>query len=215
MFISPSLFYRVPSIKKKEYGMSLLLSNVPMSPKLINGSFAALFDDSEAMEEVAKQISAENAEHLIPMSPRKRKLRDQSKHQSFDQTTMADRCLSNSYKHQGSLDSKLDEIVNSSAYLETRMNGMQMDDVFEAEEERPIDDTEDENCPMECKDDVLYNEGSTQTETGQRRVDRTPNGQTQSMSQRKNPNIRLRIPEVNIPSMRNVCPHCGNRFSFS
>uniref|UniRef100_K1R2A9 Histidine decarboxylase n=1 Tax=Magallana gigas TaxID=29159 RepID=K1R2A9_MAGGI len=208
-------FVRVPSIKKKEYGMSLLLSNVPMSPKLINGSFAALFDDSEAMEEVAKQISAENAEHLIPMSPRKRKLRDQSKHQSFDQTTMADRCLSNSYKHQGSLDSKLDEIVNSSAYLETRMNGMQMDDVFEAEEERPIDDTEDENCPMKCKDDVSYNEGSTQTETGQRRVDRTPNGQTQSMSQRKNPNIRLKIPEVNIPSMRNVCPHCGNRFSFS
>lgn len=209
-----SLCFRVPSIKKKEYGMSLLLSNVPMSPKLINGSFAALFDDNEAMEEVAKQISAENAEHLIPLSPRRRKLRDQSKYQSLDHTTMAERFLSNTYKHQGSLDSKLDEIVNSSAYLEARMNGMQMDDVFEAEEEHPIKDADENFCPIECRSETSYNEEGTQTDSGQNGVKQnaTP---AQSMSQRKNPNIRLRIPEVNNVNMRNVCPHCGNRFSLS
>lgn len=31
---------------KRDFGLSLVLSNVPMSPKFINGSFAALFDDN-------------------------------------------------------------------------------------------------------------------------------------------------------------------------
>jgi hypothetical protein len=41
--------------KSREFGMSLVLSNVvPMSPKLINGSYAAFFDN---MVEFAKVIS--------------------------------------------------------------------------------------------------------------------------------------------------------------
>ena len=38
-----------PMISKlgKEFGMSLILSNVPKSPKFINGSFAAMFDDNQ------------------------------------------------------------------------------------------------------------------------------------------------------------------------
>ena len=32
---------------KKEFGMSLILSNVPKSPKFINGSFAAMFDNNQ------------------------------------------------------------------------------------------------------------------------------------------------------------------------
>ena len=31
--------------KSRDFGMSLVLSNVPMSPKLINGSYAAFFDN--------------------------------------------------------------------------------------------------------------------------------------------------------------------------
>lgn len=35
---------------RKEFGMSLVLSNVPMSPKLINGSYAAFFDNNSMVE---------------------------------------------------------------------------------------------------------------------------------------------------------------------
>ncbi|XP_061180734.1 histidine decarboxylase-like [Saccostrea echinata] len=211
-------FVRVPSIKKREYGMSLLLSNVPMSPKLINGSFAALFDDNEAMEEVAKQISADNAEHLIPLSPRRRKLRDQSKQQSLDQTTMTEYFLSNSYKHQGSLDSKLDEIINNPSFSEMRMNGTQMDDVFESEEEhgqsQQIMEAKHKFCPIESNDDVFYNEEGTQTENNRNGISSEPNKKL-TILQRKNPNIRLQIPDMSVLSMRNICPHCGSRASMS
>jgi len=37
--------------KSREFGMSLVLSNVPMSPKVVNGSYAAFFDN---MVEFAK-----------------------------------------------------------------------------------------------------------------------------------------------------------------
>lgn len=184
-----------------------------MSPKLINGSFAALFDDNEAMEEVAKQISADNAEHLIPLSPRRRKLRDQSKQQSLDQTTLTERCLMNSYKHQGSLDSKLDEIINSSSYLETRMNGMQMDDVFEAEEDHPCKDAKHRYYPQDLNNDIFYSEEGTQTETDKNGIGSHPT-EEQSILQRKNPNIRLQIPEVSDKVMRSICPHCGNMVSM-
>jgi len=56
--------------------VSLLLSNVPMSPKFINGSFAALFDHVDVVAEYARHISRSRAEDLngcpIRLSPRRR-----------------------------------------------------------------------------------------------------------------------------------------------
>lgn len=58
-----------------EFGLSLLLSNVPMSPKFINGSFAALFDNVELLAEYARHISRSEADlngSPMRMTPRRR-----------------------------------------------------------------------------------------------------------------------------------------------
>jgi hypothetical protein len=58
-----------------DFGLSLLLSNVPMSPKFINGSFAALFDNVDVIAEYARHISQSDANpngSKMPMSPRRR-----------------------------------------------------------------------------------------------------------------------------------------------
>jgi len=44
-------------LRRRDFGLSLLLSNVPMSPKFINGSFAALFDHVDIVAEYARHIS--------------------------------------------------------------------------------------------------------------------------------------------------------------
>lgn len=43
--------------KNKNFGTSLLLANRPMSPKIINGSFAAIFDNNDVLFEFAKKLS--------------------------------------------------------------------------------------------------------------------------------------------------------------
>jgi hypothetical protein len=43
--------------KNKSFGTSLLLANRPMSPKIINGSFAAIFDNNDVLFEFAKKLS--------------------------------------------------------------------------------------------------------------------------------------------------------------
>ena len=43
--------------KNKGFGTSLLLANRPMSPKIINGSFAAIFDNNDVLFEFAKKLS--------------------------------------------------------------------------------------------------------------------------------------------------------------
>ncbi|GAU92267.1 hypothetical protein RvY_04368 [Ramazzottius varieornatus] len=43
--------------EKKEFGVSLLLSNSPLSPKFINGSFAAIFGNSDIAKEFARQLN--------------------------------------------------------------------------------------------------------------------------------------------------------------
>lgn len=58
-----------------DFGLSLLLSNVPMSPKFINGSFAALFDNVDVIAEYARHISQSDVNlngSKMPMSPRRR-----------------------------------------------------------------------------------------------------------------------------------------------
>lgn len=42
-----SLFLLDTRLKNEAFGSSLLLSNSPMSPKVVNGSFAAIYDGDE------------------------------------------------------------------------------------------------------------------------------------------------------------------------
>ncbi|XP_068244610.1 aromatic-L-amino-acid decarboxylase [Palaemon carinicauda] len=42
--------------KNPNFGTSLLLANSPMSPKIVNGSFAAIFDNSDVLFEFAKKL---------------------------------------------------------------------------------------------------------------------------------------------------------------
>ncbi|KAJ8311366.1 hypothetical protein KUTeg_010721 [Tegillarca granosa] len=118
--VEPIKIYRNPSLKRKEYGMSLLLSNVPMSPKLINGSFAALFDNNDVIVEYAKQITNSDFNgRPIRLSPRRRiKLRDQNKQQSLDYFTNTKQ-LPSRFK-QASLDSKVEQILEESTRLDQR-----------------------------------------------------------------------------------------------
>jgi hypothetical protein len=43
--------------KNENFGSSLLLANSPMSPKIVNGSFAAIFDNSDVLMEFARKFS--------------------------------------------------------------------------------------------------------------------------------------------------------------
>ncbi|KAK4303684.1 hypothetical protein Pmani_024313 [Petrolisthes manimaculis] len=42
--------------KNPDFGTSLLLANSPMSPKIVNGSFAAIFDNNDVLYEFAKKL---------------------------------------------------------------------------------------------------------------------------------------------------------------
>lgn len=107
---------RRKSMTKKEFGMSLILSNVPMSPKVINGSFAALFDTKIIIERYARHIEQGIVDfngRPIRLSPRKR-LKDHSKQYSLDLNTVLPAKPSRYRFKQGSLDSKIEEIFDSS-----------------------------------------------------------------------------------------------------
>ena len=101
---------------KKEFGMSLILSNVPMSPKVINGSFAALFDTKIIIERYARHIEQGIVDfngRPIRLSPRKR-LKDHSKQYSLDLNMALPAKPGRVRFKQGSLDSKIEEIFDSS-----------------------------------------------------------------------------------------------------
>ena len=51
------LYATLETRKNKSFGTSLLLANRPMSPKIINGSFAAIFDNNDVLFEFAKKLS--------------------------------------------------------------------------------------------------------------------------------------------------------------
>jgi len=109
-------------LRRRDFGLSLLLSNVPMSPKFINGSFAALFDNVDVIAEYARHISRSRADDLngcpIRMSPRRRLIeypRQYSLDHSFHlhpatATTARQRVVFRPEVRQGSLDSKIEEI---------------------------------------------------------------------------------------------------------
>ncbi|XP_025080635.1 histidine decarboxylase-like [Pomacea canaliculata] len=111
-----STLQRLPSFKKKDYGISLILSNVPMSPKVINGSFAALFENFDISEMLARHFrTGDLSSRALRLSPRKRgKLRDQNKQLSLDTSFFASKRQASRFK-QSSLDSKIDDILEVSS----------------------------------------------------------------------------------------------------
>lgn len=108
---------RREGMKRKEFGLSLILSNVPRSPKFINGSFAALFDTNDIIMEYARHLSRKSLDfngRPIRLSPRKR-LRDQNKQYSFDLSLFPSARRNLQPHKQGSLDSKIEEIFDTSS----------------------------------------------------------------------------------------------------
>ncbi|RUS75501.1 hypothetical protein EGW08_016735, partial [Elysia chlorotica] len=102
------------SKRNSEYGISLLLSNVPMSPKIVNGSFAAMFEGDVCKElgEVTRHLSV-GGEFLRPSPRRRGKLGDQEKQMSLDYSVLERHRsgFSKTMVAMGSLDSKIDEIL--------------------------------------------------------------------------------------------------------
>ena len=131
MTVSPQgLMRRKGMANNKEFGMSLILSNVPRSPKVINGSFAALFDTNIIIERYARHIEQSSVDfngRPIRLSPRKR-LKDHSKQYSLDlNVELPAKPSGYRFKH-GSLDSKIDVIFDTSfdsdaCDTETESNG--------------------------------------------------------------------------------------------
>uniref|UniRef100_A0AAU7P2T3 Histidine decarboxylase n=1 Tax=Callistoctopus minor TaxID=515824 RepID=A0AAU7P2T3_CALMC len=106
------------SMKRRDFGMSLILSHVPCSPKFINGSFAAIFDNNETILEFARHLTSSDINgRPIRLSPRRGvKLREQAKQHSLDFSTMIPgRRMSTGTARfkQGSLDTKVDDILDS------------------------------------------------------------------------------------------------------
>ncbi|KAL8584094.1 hypothetical protein ACOMHN_022434 [Nucella lapillus] len=121
----PNMLQRMPSLKKKDYGISLVLSNVPMSPKVINGSFAALFENSDVTAAFARHFnSMDLSNQALRLSPRKRgKLREQNKQLSLDYNLFASKRRSATRFKQSSLDSKIDDILEVSSVDSDHNNG--------------------------------------------------------------------------------------------
>ena len=109
---------RREGMKRHDFGMSLILSNVPMSPKFINGSFAALFDDNNDIigqyVKTQRRRSVDYTNQPLRLSPRK-KLRDHGKQYSLDiAVPRSNPSISTLTSKQGSLDSKIEEIFENS-----------------------------------------------------------------------------------------------------
>lgn len=114
-------------MKRRDYGISLILSNVPMSPKFIDGSFAALFENTESIAEYARHLSRRSIDfngQPIRLSPRKR-LTQQSKQYSFDLSRAPETHQRMRPQRQGSLDSKIEEIIDNSLDSSHRNNSQE------------------------------------------------------------------------------------------
>jgi len=113
-----------------------------MSPKFINGSFAALFDNVDIVADYARHISRSRADDLngcpIRLSPRRR-LDDRPRQYSLDHSfplqpaSMAvtrQRAIFRPEVRQGSLDSKIEEIFQAPA--DQGCLGSRIKEIFQA-----------------------------------------------------------------------------------
>ncbi|GAB1604313.1 histidine decarboxylase-like, partial [Argonauta hians] len=151
---------RTLSMKRRDFGMSLILSHVPCSPKFINGSFAAIFDNNETILEFARHLTSSDINgRPIRLSPRRGiKLRDQSKQHSLDFSSMIPgRRMSTGTARfrQGSLDTKVEDILDSTPDNHCSNGFNEIDDtniekVDEKENEDKDDEEEKENDEAEA-----------------------------------------------------------------
>lgn len=207
---------REPSLKRKDYGMSLILSNVPMSPKFINGSFAAIFDNNDVIYEFAKQLTASDLNgRPIRLSPRRRiKLRDSSKQQSLDFNMLATRRDPRTFK-QGSLDSKIEEIFECSVESDGS-SGLAQDE----ESERDENEQDNERRPIRSNTTTVTvrvpNHGNSQQPPRVRVYEN--NGDSKALvlsTKRKETNREIPTgPEsrngAKLNGVRHVCKFCGH-----
>lgn len=123
-----------------DFRMSLVLSNTPHSPCLINGSFAAILPLNTshiyAMTHELSQRALKNS--LLPISTRRR-TKNFSTHPSISKQMSIDGAMINneyqskfslspvpstlSISRQGSLDSRVEEILENNEFLPTPSNG--------------------------------------------------------------------------------------------
>lgn len=108
--------------RRDEFGLSLMLSNVPMSPKFVNGSFLALFDlQQETVAEYAKLFRRRPSttaglknRHLLAWTPRNMRLQDgNKKFSSFDSVLPIEKAVKPLRHRNDSLDSKIEKIFES------------------------------------------------------------------------------------------------------
>ena len=102
-----------PASVRKDFGASLLLSHVLFSPKVVNGSFAAFSEESDADDWSVdvSQLSIEG--DYLRLSPRRRvKFSDQSRQKSLDFDSIWHKNVNTRLMSmRGSLDSKIDDIL--------------------------------------------------------------------------------------------------------
>jgi histidine decarboxylase len=123
-----------------DFRMSLVLSNTPHSPCLINGSFAAILPLNTshiyAMTHELSQRALKNS--LLPISTRRRS-KNFSKQSTINKQMSIDGCMVNNdqqnkylvspipsslpISRQGSLDSRIEEILENSEFLPPSING--------------------------------------------------------------------------------------------
>lgn len=53
-------------VRNSHFGTSLLLANSPMSPKIVNGSFAAIFDSNELFKEFSRKLKLSEMDESSP-----------------------------------------------------------------------------------------------------------------------------------------------------
>ncbi|CAL8131502.1 unnamed protein product [Orchesella dallaii] len=59
-------------LRNAHFGTSLLLANSPMSPKIVNGSFAAIFDSNELFKEFERKLKLSEMDNSSPAVVRRR-----------------------------------------------------------------------------------------------------------------------------------------------
>jgi hypothetical protein len=124
-----------------DFRMSLVLSNTPHSPCLINGSFAAILPLNTshiyAMTHELSQRALKNSP--LPISTRRRS-KNFSSHRKMNKQMSIDGCMINNdqqnkyllplipasplpISRQGSLDSRIEEILENNEFVPTTANG--------------------------------------------------------------------------------------------
>ncbi len=124
-----------------DFRMSLVLSNTPHSPCLINGSFAAILPLNTshiyAMTHELSQRALKNSP--LPISTRRRSKNFSSRHPKMSKQMTIDGCMINNdqqnkctvssipsslpISRQGSLDSRIEEILENNEFISTPING--------------------------------------------------------------------------------------------